>query len=312
MRRALLMSVAFVAAAGLFSGLFTGLPVGRAAQPNEKDLGKIQAALPTEAPAKPKAERNVLIFSRTAGFRHSSIEYGVRAVTLMGEKTKAFTAYATEDPSIFTPEKLKKFDAIFFMNTTENCLAPNPKLAKDATPEQKAAAAKTEEERKAALKAFVEDGKGLIGVHAATDTYKNWKEFNVMMGGAFDGHPWNANSKVTIKNLDPKHPLNAAFDGKGFEITDEIYQFRADTALPGDRRYLLALDNDKTNVSIGKRKDTFYPVSWLSTYGKGRVFYCSLGHREDIYWNKAVLQHYLAGMQYALGDLDADAKPAAK
>ena len=306
MRRPLLLSAAFVAAAGLSATL----PVGRAAQPNEKDLGKIQAALPTEAPAKPKAERNVLVFSRTAGFRHSSIEYGVRAITLMGEKTKAFTVYATEDETIFTSEKLKKFDAIFFLNTTENCLAP--KLAKDATKEQKDAAAKQEEERKAALKAFVEGGKGLIGVHAATDTYKQWKEFNVMMGGAFDGHPWNANSKVTIKNLDPKHPLNAAFDGKGFEITDEIYQFRADTALPGDRHYLLALDNDKTNVSIGKRKDTFYPVSWLSTYGKGRTFYCSLGHREDIYMNKAVLQHYLAGMQYALGDLEADAKPATK
>lgn len=306
MRRVSLMSAAFVAAAGLVSTL----PTGRAAEPNPKDVGKIQAALPDSAPAKPKAERNVLIFSRTAGFRHSSIEYGVRAITLMGEKTKAFTVYATEDESIFTPEKLKKFDAIFFLNTTENCLAP--KLAKDATKEQKDAAAKQEEERKAALKSFVEGGKGLIGVHAATDTYKQWKEFNVMMGGAFDGHPWNANSKVTIRNLDPKHPLNAAFDGKGFDITDEIYQFRADTALPGDRRYLLALDNDKTNVSIGKRKDTFYPVSWLSTYGKGRTFYCSLGHREDIYMNKAVLQHYLAGMQYALGDLDADAKPAAK
>lgn len=282
--------------------------VSRAAPPSEQVVGKIQAALPAAAPAKPKADRHILVFSRTAGFRHSSIETGVRALTLMGDKTKAYTVFATEDESFFAPDKLKKFDAVVFLNTTNDCMAP--KLAKDATAEQKAAAKKQEEVYKASLKAFVEGGKGLIGVHAATDTYKNWKDFNVMMGGAFDGHPWNANSKVTIQNVAPNHPLNAAFEGKGFPITDEIYQFRADTASPDGRTYLLTLDNDKTNVKIGKRKDTFYPVSWVSTYGKGRNFYCSLGHREDIYWNPAILKHYLAGIQFALGDLDAEAKPA--
>lgn len=299
MRPALLLSAVFLSAA-----------VTPAADPVEKVLGKIEAALPAEAPAKPKAERNVLIYSRTAGFRHDSIETGIRAITLIGEKTKAFTAFATEDPSFFAADKLKKFDAVFFLNTTNECL--RPPVAKDATTEQKAAALKQEEEYKANLKAFVEGGKGLIGVHAATDTYKDWKDFNVMMGGAFESHPWNSNAKVGIKNIDPKHPVNAAFGGKGFEITDEIYQFRPTTALPGERRYLLTLDEEKTNMKIGGRKDGFYPVAWISTYGKGRTFYCSLGHRQDIYWNKAVLAHYLAGMQFALGDLDADSKPTEK
>jgi type 1 glutamine amidotransferase len=95
-----------------------------------------------------------------------------------------------------------------------------------------------------------------------------------------------------------------------FEITDEIYQFRADTAQPTERRFLLALDTTKMDVSKGKRKDGLYPVSWLSTHGKGRTFYCSLGHREEIYWNAMILQHYLAGIQYVLGDLQADATPA--
>ncbi len=306
MRRVFPLSAAFLAAAGLFATL-------AAADPVEKVLGKIEAALPASAPAKPKAERNVLIFSRTAGFRHDSIETGIRALTLMGEKTKAYTAFATEDESFFAADKLKKFDAVVFLNTTENCLNPlTAKVAKDATKEQKDAAAKTEEEYKASLKAFVEGGKGLFGIHAATDTYKGWKDFNVMMGGAFESHPWTANMKVGIKNIDPTHPLNAAFDGKGFEITDEIYQFKPTTALPGERRYLLTLDAEKTNMKIGTRKDGFYPVSWLSTFGKGRTFYCSLGHRQDIYWNTPVLTHYLAGLQYALGDLDADAKPTEK
>lgn len=131
-----------------------------------------------------------------------------------------------------------------------------------------------------------------------------------MMGGAFAGHPWH--KKVPVKILEPKHALTAPFEGKDFEITDEIYQFRADTALPTDRRFLLALDNDKlADINKGARKDGQYPISWVATYGKGRTFYCSLGHREEIFWNPTVLQHYLAGIQYALGDLDADATPTA-
>jgi hypothetical protein len=64
------------------------------------------------------------------------------------------------------------------------------------------------------------------------------------------------------------------------------------------------------DVTKGKRKDGLYPISWVSTYGKGRTFYCSLGHREEIFWNPAVMKPYLAGMQYALGDLEVEAMPS--
>jgi type 1 glutamine amidotransferase len=191
------------------------------------------------------------------------------------------------------------FDAVLMLNTTGEPLRPKA--------DDKDAALRREEELKKSLVDFVSSGKGLIGVHSATDTYKGWKEYNQMMGGAFDGHPWHM--KVPIKNLEPKHPLNAAFEGADFEVADEIYQFRADTALPGERKFLLALDTEKMDVSKGKRQDGLYPISWLSTYGKGRTFYCSLGHRDEIYWNPAILRHYLAGIQYALGDLEADATP---
>jgi type 1 glutamine amidotransferase len=143
-------------------------------------------------------------------------------------------------------------------------------------------------------------------MHSATDTYKNWKEYNDMMGGAFVSHPWH--EKVLLKNVDPKSPLNAAFNGEGFEVTDEIYMFRDDTALAKDRRMLLTLD-PKMDLSKGKRADGLYAVSWMDTYGRGRVFYCSLGHRDEIFWNEAVLKHYLAGIQFALGDLEAEATP---
>lgn len=268
----------------------------------DKFLDKITSALPDKAPVDAKQPRKILIYSKTAGFRHSSIPVGVKAITMMGDKTGAYTAVATEDESFFEPEKLKVFDAVFMLNTTGDCLRPKSG--------DKEAAKGREEMLKKSLADFVASGKGLVGVHSATDTYHGWKDYNMMMGGTFAGHPWH--TKVPVKNLETSHPLNAAFGGKDFEITDEIYQFRADTALPSDRKFLLSLDTGKMDVSKGNRKDGLYPVSWVSTFGKGRTFYCSLGHREEIYWNPAILKHYLAGIQYAVGDLTADATPSAK
>lgn len=269
---------------------------------DQKMVEKVTQALPDKAPAQPKEKRKLLIFSKTAGFRHSSIAVGAKAIAMMGDKTGAYTAFHTEDESFFEPEKLKTFDAVFMLNTTGDCFRAKGGDAKDA---------KTREDMlKQSLADFVSGGKGLAGVHSATDTYHGWKDYNKMMGGTFAGHPWH--TKVPVKNLEPKHPLNAPFAGMDFEVNDEIYQFRADTALPTERKFLLALDTQKMDVSKGNRKDGLYPVSWVSTFGKGRTFYCSLGHREEIYWNPVVLQHYVAGIQYALGDLEADAAPTSK
>ncbi|MBX9680866.1 MAG: ThuA domain-containing protein [Gemmataceae bacterium] len=269
----------------------------------EKYLDQINKALPEKAPAEAKAKRKVLVYSKTAGFRHSSIPVGVRAFTLMGDKTGAYIVEATEDPSYFAPEKLKSFDAVIMLNTTGDCLRPAAdKNDKDA----QAKARDLEELYKKSLHQFVLSGKGLMGTHSATDTYGGWKAYNKMMGGTFNGHPWT--QKVPVKNLAPSHPFNAAFEGKDFNIDDEIYQFRADGGLESERLILLALDTKTMDVSKGNRKDGTYPVSWCATYGKGRTFYCSLGHREQIYFNPQILKHYLAGLQYVLGDLEAPSK----
>src|ERR1043165_425484 len=268
-----------------------------------KAADKLEDALPAKAPAEPKAKRKVLIYSKTAGFRHSSIAIGTKAFIMMGDKTGAYTAGATENPACFAPDKLSQCDAVVMLNTTGNCLRPAvDKNDKDAS----AKADELEEIYKKSLHDFVASGKGLMGTHSATDTYHKWPAYNKMMGGTFAGHPWT--KKVPVKNLEPSHPLNAVFDGKDFEIDDEIYQFRADTGLPTERTFLLALDTKVMDVSKGNRKDGLYPVSWVATYGKGRTFYCSLGHREQIYLNPVILKHYLAGLQYVLGDLPAPAK----
>lgn len=267
---------------------------------DKKFLDKVTEALPDKSPVQPKQPRRLLIFSKTTTFWHDSIPIGVKAITMMGDKTGAYTALATEDESFFEPQKLRAFDAVLMLNTTGEPLRP-----KNGDKER-------EEMLKKSLVDFVAGGKGLIGTHSGTDTYRGWKEYNQMMGGAFVSHPWH--QKVPVKNLDPKHPVNAAFGELDFEITDEIYMFRDDTALSGARRYLLALDTSKMtdkDLAKGKRKDGFFPVAWVATYGQGRNFYCSLGHRQEIYWNPMILKHYLAGIQFALGDLSADAAPRA-
>lgn len=270
----------------------------------DDDLEKIMAALPQSAPAKPAKPRKVLVFSKTNGFRHGSIPVGIVSLTQLGEKTGAFEVTASEDEGSFDKQILAEFDAVIMLNTTGEVFRPK-EWPEDATEREKAE--NREAELKQNLLDFVRQGKGLAGIHSATDTYKQWPEYNEMMGGAFASHPWH--EKVPLKNLDPDSPVNAAFDKSGFEVTDEIYEFRNDTASPDARRMLLALDSAKMDVSKGNRDDDFYPVSWVDTYGEGRVFYSSLGHRDEIYWNETVLKHYLAGIQFALGDLEAETAP---
>lgn len=292
----------FVTFATLFS--LTPLCAGQLPKVPDDVVRKITEAIPQHAPAKPRHPRKVLLFSKTNGFRHGSIPVAVTALKLLGEKTGAYTADHTEDESVFAPKTLNKYDLVIMVNTTGEVFRPR-RLPQDKTERQEAI--EREIAYKQALLDFVKGGKGLAGVHSATDTYKNWKEYNDMMGGAFDGHPWHMD--VPVRILGSNHPLTKVFGGKGFTIKDEIYQFRAGTANPSDRRMLLCLDPEWDGLKRGKRKDNFYPISWIAKYGKGRTFYCSLGHRNEIYWNPAVLEHYLAGIQYALGDLDADSEP---
>ncbi len=259
---------------------------------------KIDAALPVSAPAPVTKKHEVLVFTRTAGFRHSSIPVGVEAMKRLGEKSGLFKVTHTEDPAAFEADNLKQFDAIFMLNTTNDVFNTGDKAV--------------EERLKANLLAFVSGGKGIIGIHAATDTYKDWKDYSDMMGGAFVKHPWGSGDTVRVKNLEPEHPINAAFKGEGLTLKDEIYKFRADTASASDRRMLLALDPAGTDMA--KDKDDvrgLYPIAWLDTWGQGRVFYCSLGHNDEVYMNPVVMGHYLAGIQYALGGLKADAAPKA-
>lgn len=263
-------------------------------QLTDKELAKMEQVIPKEAEAKPEKLRKILVFWLCKGYFHESIPVINEAIKLMGKKTGAYEAVLSDDMNDFSAENLAKYDAIVFNNTTRLDFK-DPK-------------------QREALMNFVKGGKGIVGIHAATDNFYNWREAGDMMGGYFVGHPWTAGGTWAIKNVDPNNPINSSFEGKGFKIKDEIY--RQKKLRPTEnRRILLALDLDDPatkNAKGAEESDRDMPVSWIKDYGKGRVFYCGLGHNNWVIFRPDILEHYLAGIQFAIGDLKVDATPVAE
>lgn len=253
------------------------------------DVQKITDAAPNKAPAKPKRNRKLLVFSLSLGYKHQSIPYAARAIEILAEKTGAFQVVHSNEMSIFEARNLREFDAVLFNNTTQ---------LKFETPLLRQS-----------LMEFVRTGGGVIGVHAASDNFYEWPEGADLIGGQFDQHPWHSGGTWVVKIDDPSNPVCSAFPPNGFLINDEIYRQRAPYSR-GKVRVLASLDlQDERNLDVkGLRPtDVDIPISWLQEFGKGRVFYTVLGHNPHIYWDPNVLKHYLAGIQFALGDLAANA-----
>ncbi|MBL8797677.1 MAG: DUF1080 domain-containing protein [Planctomycetia bacterium] len=298
----------------LLPALLTAAPSPLDKVIGEEALAKISAALPAAATAKPAQPRKVLIFAeaekdlanKSSGDHfvpHQSSAHCAQAIALLGEKTGAFEATISSDPAIFTADKLKPFDAIVLA-----CVYLEGKLFK--TPRDLIEKDKpVYEARQKALFEFVESGKGLVGFHNATCTALGWPEFNQLLGGTHHGHVWYSQQAVPLKLDDAKHPLTAAFGGEGLTIHDDIYTFAA----PYSREQvhvLLSVDAGKAPASLmADRADRDYPVSWIKNHGKGRVFYTVLGDNPTTFQQPKLLRHFLDGIQFALGDVQADAKP---
>lgn len=140
-----------------------------------------------------------------------------------------------------------------------------------------------------------------------------WADYNRMIGGFFKYH-WLDPQLVTVRIDDPTSPLTAMFDGQSFDIRDEIYTMAADSWSRDNVRVLTSIDYDRMSegdraLEDYPRADRDYGLSWIRREGEGRVFYMALGHSERIYANTPMLEHLLAGMQYAIGDLQADDTP---
>jgi type 1 glutamine amidotransferase len=233
----------------------------------------------------------------------------------MGKKTGAYEAVLAEEQDVlFEPENLKQFDAIVLNNTNEEIFLPENF---DKLPaEEQAKATQRDEMLKKSFADFVRNGGGLAVIHAGVASFRKWPEFGDIMGARFDNHPWGAGSTVVLRIEEPEHPLTAAFKEPYFIVTDEIYQL----AQPYSRdkvRTLVVVDPVKSKITpeqkqLIHRQDMDFAMTYVKTYGKGPVFYCALGHEHELFWNPIVLQHYLDGIQFVLGDLKADTTPSAK
>ena len=258
----------------------------RRGDPTPEEIAKIKAAAPKKATAKPAKPRKMLVLSYQSHDRGRFA--GEKALEIMGKQTGAYELVIVGDKAamaeMVVPEKLKEFDAVCVNNSTGG--------------EGKAKNGKT---FVANISDYVAAGGGLVGIHAATDN-----RLGEVFGGFFCGHPWS--EEVGIKIDDPDHTLCKVFDGKGFMVNDEIYQF---TKIYSRQklRVLMSLDMAKTKDK-GARKDKDNAVAWVKKHGKGRIFYCSLGHNHRVFQDANILRFYLDGIQFALGDIKADMTPS--
>lgn len=255
---------------------------------------KVVAALPKEPFAKPKKARTMLVIESLHGMSHNTIPLKNLMLQKFGETTGAWKTVFDNDLANLLPANISKYDAIFLNDIVGEAFA-DPAVRES-------------------LLAYVKNGGGLIGIHGTPWASRNWNEFTEMIG-AMDA-PHRIEQGI-MRIYDPASPLVKPLHGKPMNIKEEYYRFH----IEGNRRLrwnnvrvLLTVDLDDPAIEPRpwdgyKRSDKIYPVSWVRTYGKGRVFYTSIGHMPETFMTPELVGHILAGVQFALGDLDADATP---
>jgi type 1 glutamine amidotransferase len=246
--------------------------------------------------------KHVLVISETKGFEHDSIPDAMAAIYNLGKESGLWDTTLRTDTELLTKKELKNnaknldyFDLLVFASTTGE-------LDMDAGQKQD-------------MLAFIhDDGKGFVGIHAALDTNYTWPEYGEMIGGWFDQHPWMT-FNAPIVNEDPNFPAVRHFPA-AFVKYDEIYQPKAWSR---DKvNVLLSLDPAKLDYANNPRihrADHDFPVAWSKMYGKGRVFYSTLGHTEGSWDDPDIRKMYFEAIKWALGLTEGStathARPAA-
>jgi type 1 glutamine amidotransferase len=221
------------------------------------------------------ADYQVLVFSRTAGFRHDSIPDAIAAVRWLGEQN-GFVAYATEDLSVFTDTGLAGYRAVIFLLTTGASL--------DAS-------------QQAAFERYIQAGNGFVGVHSAADTEYDWPWYGGLVGAYFASHP--DIQTAAVQREVPDHPSTASLPDVWVR-TDEWYNFRTNPRDTADLRVLASLD--EASYSGGTMGD--HPIAWYHAYAGGRAWYTAGGHTSGSYSEPLFLEHLMGGIDYAAGHRD--------
>ncbi|NNF03251.1 MAG: ThuA domain-containing protein, partial [Rhodothermales bacterium] len=220
---------------------------------------------------------SALVFSRTTGFRHASIEAGITAVTELGAEHE-FDVTATEDPSVFTPESLAAYDVVIFLNTTGDVL--------DAAQQE-------------AFEAYVTGGGGYVGIHSAADTEYDWPFYGELVGAWFDSHP-PGTPTADVKVVDRVHPATADLPAN-WTRTDEWYNYRTN---PRGNVHVLATLDESTYG--GGTMGADHPIAWCQPVGGGRSFYTAGGHTSEAFSEPLFREHLLGGIEWAAGAVDGD------
>jgi cytochrome c len=218
-------------------------------------------------------ESRVLVFSKTAGFRHSSIGVGIAAVKKLGQEN-GFSVDATEDAGAFTSKNLARYRAVVWLNTTGDVL--------DAAQQD-------------VFERYIQAGGGYVGIHSATDTEYNWPWYGRLAGAWFNGHPNNPNvRKGTFRVLDKNHPSTEGLPDR-WDREDEFYNFKSI-----DPTIHVLVDIDEKSYEGGTNGD-HHPMSWYHDFDGGRAWYTNMGHTEATFSEPLFLQHLLGGLRYAMG-----------
>jgi type 1 glutamine amidotransferase len=247
--------------------------------------------------------KNILFFTKSSGFEHSVIKrkgdelsHAEKILTEIGKKA-GFNVTCSKDGGMFESDKIGQFDAFVF-ETTGNLLTAGT----DKQPPM------TEQGLKNFLDA-IQAGKGFVGFHCATDTFGDHRKMGAkdpyiqMIGGHFAGH--GAQQVATIGIADPNFPGARAFGpGKDFKLNDEWY---AQKYLSDDLHVIYYYETEGMKGQQYDRPN--YPQTWAKRYGKGRVFYNSMGHREDVWANPKFQELAVAALGWATGAIDADIAP---
>ena len=232
--------------------------------------------------ANPPSENSfdVLVFSKTEGFRHASIPNGIAALREMG-KEHGFGVTAIEDASAFTPDSLSAYAAVIFLNTTGDVLNA---------------------EQQAALQQYIRGGGGFVGVHAATDTEYDWPWYNRLVGAYFEGHPSVQEASITV--VDSTH-VSTRMLPNPWVRADEWYSFRS---VQDGLNVLLNLEESSYDLEGAPAMGEQHPVAWYRVFDGGRSWYTELGHTKSTYDEPLYRAHLLGGIRWAAGVAEAVAQ----
>lgn len=219
---------------------------------------------------------DALVFSKTEGFRHDSIDEGIAAIEAIGA-SHDFTVTATEDASVFSDAGLAAFDVVIFLSTTGDVL--------DA-------------DQQAALERFVQGGGGWVGIHAAADTEYGWPWYGELVGAWFASHP--ATQSATVRVLDQDHPSTSALQ-QVWSRTDEWYDYQRNPR--GQVHVLATLDDASYN---GGAMGSDHPIAWCRPYDGGRSWYTGMGHTPESFSEADFREHLLGGIEWAAGVVEGD------